>query len=287
MLRKAASLTIAALLAACSPRPVPAEPALWEVTAPDGGKAWLFGTVHALDRPVDWRSDAIENALNASDVLLVEVAGLDDSAATGRIFGELAQSEGHPPLSKRIEPALQDDLKEIFRKHGFIEGQFVNTETWAAALVIAQAETKGLESRYGIDRAVVEAAKGKSVAELEGVRGQLSLFDGLPEEEQRDLLGAIVSEARSLSGESGTLVEAWRKGDMAVIERETEKGMLADPELREALFTGRNRAWTERIAQEMSAGHKPFVAVGAAHMAGPEGVPAMLAARGLKVSRIQ
>ncbi|MFD2579153.1 TraB/GumN family protein [Novosphingobium colocasiae] len=53
------------------------------------------------------------------------------------------------------------------------------------------------------------------------------------------------------------------------------------------LFTGRNKAWTERIIAALKSGRKPFVAVGAAHMAGPEGLPAMLAARGYKVTRIE
>jgi uncharacterized protein YbaP (TraB family) len=74
---------------------------------------------------------------------------------------------------------------------------------------------------------------------------------------------------------------------MALIEAETKRGLLADPELREALFTGRNERWTARVQREMEAGLRPFVAVGAAHMAGPQGLPAMLEARGYKVTRLR
>ena len=117
-----------------------------------------------------------------------------------------------------------------------------------------------------------------------GAAAQLGLFDALPEREQRDLLAAVVAEAaypeRDLSA-------SWRKGDMNAIEAETRSGLLADPELRAVLFTGRNRRWTGRIAQAVRSGSKPFVAVGAAHMAGPEGLPAMLTAEGFTVTRVE
>ena len=218
---------------------------------------------------------------------MVEVADLEDQNGLAETFLNLGTSNGHPPLAARISPALQADLKKVLDNTGLDDMQFASTETWAAALMIAQAETASLNSEYGIDRAVIKAAKGKPVVELEGARGQLALFDALPQREQRDLLEAIVRDAASPDGESASLAAAWREGNMALIAQETQKGLLADAELREVLFTGRNKRWSVRIQQAITSGKRPFIAVGAAHMAGPDGLPSMLQGQGFAAVRVQ
>ncbi|MBV1918791.1 MAG: TraB/GumN family protein [Sphingomonadaceae bacterium] len=288
-MRLAVSIGLALLIAACGPRPDPAEPALWQVTGRDGGKAWLFGTIHSLERPAQWRGAAIDRALDEADLLMVEISEIDDPAAHQAEFARLATSPGHGTLSRRVEPEVRPALLDLLARNGLKDSQFAHTETWAAALTIAQAETQELSSEYGIDRAVMKVAMaiGMPVEELEGLTGQLSIFDQLPETEQRDLLGAILSEAGAPDGQSADLAAAWRKGDMKLIERETERGMLADPELRAALFIERNNRWLGLIVSAMKQGKRPLIAVGAAHMAGADGLPALLSNSGFAVRRIQ
>jgi hypothetical protein len=83
------------------------------------------------------------------------------------------------------------------------------------------------------------------------------------------------------------LVESWLTGDLATIERRLQGGILTDPELRQTLLVERNQAWADRIAALLAQHRRPFVAVGAAHMLGDDGLPALLAARGYTVRRIQ
>jgi len=271
-------------LAGCQEAPEPARPALWEVTGPGPQQGWLFGTIHALPRPVDWRSPQIDAALAKADRIVVEIGASADQAAIGKVFAELGRTPGQPPLSDRVAPELRPLLAKRLSAAGFKESDFVETETWAAALTLARAGAGGMDAANGIDRAVEAAANGRPVVELEGTRRQLGLFDGLPEKEQRDLLAAVVADPRP--GEE-TSARAWQTGDMVAIERETKRGLLADPELREILLTQRNQAWTETITQMLLAGQHPFVAIGGAHMAGLDGLPALLAAKGFTVRRVQ
>jgi uncharacterized protein YbaP (TraB family) len=274
-------------ISACAPEPQPARPALWQVEGSRGEEGWLFGTIHSLEAPALWRTPRIEKALRESDRIVVEVGNLADQAALQKTFAEMSQSPGLPPLSERVEPALRPRLGALLRKVGARESDFAGVETWAAALALARAGEGAEDAANGIDRAVLAAADGKPVVELEGALAQFGVFDRLPEKEQRDLLAAVLHDTDNIDAEGGDVAASWRKGDMRRIEAETHEGLLADPELREALFTDRNRAWSAKIAAMLARGEHPFVAVGAAHMAGPEGLPAMLAAHGYEVTRVQ
>jgi uncharacterized protein YbaP (TraB family) len=184
---------------------------------------------------------------------------------------------------QRVAPGQRAALAAMLAERRIKDSDVRDVETWAVALTLAR-PAQGSDAGNGVDRAVLAAAPGKRVVELEGATAQLSIFDRLPEAEQRDLLGAVLSDTGALDDEAD-LVDTWCKGDMARIEAETRTGLLADPELRAALFTGRNRRWVTRIAAEMRSGHRPFVAVGAAHMVGPDGLVALLQAAGYRVTR--
>jgi uncharacterized protein YbaP (TraB family) len=281
------ALLPALCLWACAPEPQPARPALWRIDGPHGEQGWLFGTIHSLAAPALWRSPRIDKALRDSDRIVVEVGNLADQAALQRTFAELSQSQGLPPLSERVAPALRSRLDALLRMVGARESDFAGVETWAAALSLARAGEGADDAANGIDRAVLAAAQGKPVVELEGALAQFGVFDRLAEKDQRDLLAAVLRDTGNIDAEGGDAAASWRKGDMRRIEAETHEGLLADPELREALFTDRNRNWSGKIAAMLARGEHPFVAVGAAHMAGPEGLPAMLAAQGYEVTRVQ
>lgn len=266
----------------------PPSPALWEVTGLSGAKGWLFGTVHALPEGFAWRSEALDKAVAASGALVLEIGDDKSGAKSGiaGIFADLSRSPGQPPLSARVTPAQRADLARWLGKARLADGESATIETWAAALMLAQA-AQGDDRGSGVETGLVDLADGRPVIELEGARAQLGLFDALPEQDQRDLLAAVLTGADTAEADSARLSRSWRAGDMKAIEAETRKGLLADPELRTVLLVARNHAWLPKVEDLLKSGERPFVAVGAAHVAGADGLPALLARRGWTVTRIQ
>ncbi len=280
---------VALLLAACSGEPAPQRhPALWEVTAPGGTKGYVFGTIHALPDGLEWGSPALDKAIAASDRLVLEIAEGPGDAASRATFLELGTTPGQPPLETRVDPRHRAELKKALSETRLDPGQFASLEDWAAALTLGLAieARAGFDPANGADVALQAKAGNRPVVGLETLAGQLSVFDELAPSAQRILLDAVIEESAA-PDKGKKLVDAWASGDMATLDAEAHGGMLADPRLREALLVGRNREWTRQVAAMLRAGQRPFVAVGAAHVAGVDGLPALLAAQGFAVRRVQ
>ena len=280
------------VLAGCQSEPTPQSepselPAIWEISGPSGQvEGWLFGTIHALPDGVQWRSSKLEGLLADADMLVVEVAGLEDGDELTRTFTSLAFDTPGPALAQRIDPALRERYEELLTSARVRRDQFDRMESWAAALSLAQVAQSG-RIENGVDKALLRDFADGEVVELEGARAQLAIFDQLPEADQRDLLNAVIEESRNSEREAGRLARSWRNGDLQGLEEVTGQGMLADEELYEALLARRNRAWAGQIENLLSAPQRPFIAVGAGHVVGQDGLPRLLAQRGYALRRVQ
>ena len=287
---RCAIVLLAALCCACDGRnsaPEPS-PAVWEVTGPDGAQAYIFGTVHALPDGLEWKTPSIDAAVRKSDSLVLEIVDPADEAAARATFSRLANTPGQPPLEARVDRDLRDELRAALAAARLPPRHFATLEDWAAALTLSFAleARDGYDPENGADRALLAAAGKRPVVGLETLEGQLGLFDALAARDQRALLEAVVAEAGEEKA-SRRLVRAWVEGDVSAIDREAHEGMMANPRLREALLVARNRAWTKRVAAMLREGKRPFVAVGAAHVVGVDGLPALLGAEGFTVRRVQ
>lgn len=290
MARRLAAGVIASFLllglAACGNRPAdgpPPNPLLYEIASVDGAvEGWMLGTIHALPDGTQWRTPAIGRVIDTADLLVVEARGRDEGPS---IFKSLAQSPGLPPLADRLPADLRPQLAALLERGGLDESAFAAEESWAAAIGLARIEAAG-DPANGVDRALVAGFAGRPVRQLEGLRGQLSIFDRLPESQQRAMLAAVVRESERTRKDPERLQRAWLAGDAATIEAATHEGFLVDPAVREALLTGRNRRWTAALVPMLAEAPRPLIAVGAAHLVGPEGLAALLEAEGYRIRRI-
>lgn len=266
-------------------------PALWQVTGTQGNKAYIFGTVHLLPPDIRWQTPTIGKAIRQSDSLVTEVAGLDNKAAISEIFAQMGISSGLPPIAKRIPSAPVGATKAILEGIDIHADRLQKMESWAAAVTIAGAASAGLgmETSSGVESILqtIFHAAGKPHAGLETAAQQFGYFDRLPEADQRLLLAAALRSARNARAETKKILDHWMDGRADALLSGAATGALASPKLRESLLDTRNQNWARQMSVLIDQGRRPFVAVGAAHVAGSSGLPALMAAKGYKVERIQ
>lgn len=283
------TLLFAGLLAGCSSEPAqPASttnPLLYEIAGADGEvEGWMLGTIHLLPDGTDWRTQRIDSIADQADLLVVEVADLDQSAIS-RLFTELGVSADQPDITVRVAPSKRPALLAKIEQAGLSPEDFHAIETWAAALMLAQGDAVG-SAENGVDRAMLKDFVGRPIIEFEGASAQLAIFDRLAEEDQRVLLTATIANPERAREDARELVKAWLAGDVAMIENLTNTGAMEDTDVRNALLVNRNDAWIRKLVPILRKPQKPLIAVGAAHLVGPDGLPALLEQRGFTVKRL-
>lgn len=258
-----------------------ASPAIWEVTSPQGEVGWVFGTVHALPDDLFWGSPLLDETFERAGVLVVEVADLDDPDGIG-LFANLSETPGQPPLLERVEPEERPALRELVEDADMTDADFASIESWAAAMMLS-AEVRTGDPMNGVDRIMI--AHARRVEGLESFAFQLSMFDTLSPAAQSDLLYGVARSHEANSDEA--MLIAWLTGDEETLAQHVNNSLEFSPELKSVLLTARNNRWVPRIAALIDEGREPFVAVGAGHVIGDEGVVALLAERGYGTRRIQ
>lgn len=286
-----------AALAACAsassppPKPEPApKPALWKLSDADT-TLYLFGTVHVLPKGFKWRTAAFDKAARSADSLVLEVADGEDTAKMAATFASLAISPGLPPVEERVPADKRAGLDILMAKAGIPEDALNQFESWAVAISLAAGVLGelGFSPDHGVEELLTRDFKSrrKPISGLETSAQQLGFFDSLPEAAQRSFLISMVDESADAKGEFERMTRAWVSGDTKAIALTFDDELKMTPELTEILLRRRNAAWTDWLAKRLDTPGIVLVAVGAGHLAGEDSVQTMLAAKGLKVVRVQ
>jgi len=266
-----------------------AAPALWRVSDADS-QIYLFGTIHALKPGLKWRTPLYNRVLAQAATVWFEADMESGDPDTIRLLIQRYGSDPDRPLSRKLAP---EDLDALARQTDV--ARVDHLRPWAAALMLSMrpALARGASVEKGADLTITRAARNdaKRIRAFETLEDQARMFASLPEgSEVRYLTGVIRDRGRGprlkLPFQPATLEAAWLSGSLggsAVADMRAK-----NPALYEAFLRRRNRAWSDKLAAEMAAASGvELVNVGALHMIGDDGLPALLAARGFKVERVQ
>jgi uncharacterized protein YbaP (TraB family) len=290
------STSLALACATAPPAPVETgELFLWEVERPDGGGgvAHLLGSVHLSEQEMSF-DPAVDDALAAADTLVLEIAPEDmDPADLAALAVEKGQFLDGRTLDEVIDAETWLALEERVDDFGLSIDGFRPMEPWFALLTLQMLalQSEGYEVENGVEMKLAADAQenGKPTQGLETPEEQLEVFDSLPLALQERQLRDFLAQSGGEGGDLSVLLEAWRKGDDARLERELFGELERDPSLAayyDLFYFDRNDRMARGIAERVDAGGRWFVAVGAGHVVGARGIPSLLSQHGYRVRRV-
>ena len=288
-MRSSLSVRLLFCLVLLLPAAAIARPALWAVKDADT-TVYLFGTVHLLPNDADWHDATLDRAVADSQALYIELTD-DDPGNMMALVLRYGLDAAHP-LSSQLDADEQQRLRTVATEAGVPGGmQALNVmRPWLAALTLTTAPLlkAGLDPEHGVDKQLKAqmSAAGKQVFGLETAEQQMRFLADMPQEVQLDFLRSAMRDADKGPTQLIRLIDAWKNGDVATIARlEDEDMRQTAPKLYQRLLVQRNEAWATKIAALLQQPGTVFIAVGAAHLAGPDSVQAQLHKLGIEAAR--
>lgn len=273
-------------------------PLLYHVTDDNGHEIYLFGTIHVGNASVYPLSDAVMEAFSASDALAVEVDLLSAMENPEELLtlmdsmycknGEKATDELDEGLLNAAADALNMDARMLntFKPYGILS--MLEEKSLTDAL---------LNTDDGVDFYLLEKAREmeKPVIQLESIAVQQALLDSMSADFIAYQIEMYVDYPQQSALSTLLLLNAWKTGDRAALQYMLnsdevyglDEALAAEiAAFNQKMYGDRDDAFTLQAQAFLEKGEKVFFAVGAAHVAGENGIADQLQAMGYTVEEI-
>lgn len=269
----------------------PPTPLLWRADGAQGS-VYFLGSFHLLrdsDHPLH---PALDELYARADRVVFEVS---PEAMQSPELVQKFTAAGMLPPGQRLSELVAPETREKLVRHLGSEAALPAIDPlkpwfFGLGIAIANMTAAGFNPEKGIDQVFMNRvrADGKPSGGLETIDDQLAALDGAPWEEQELSLRDSLKPAAELQADINRLHMAWRTGDAEALERiAIDEMMKKTPVTARLTNRDRNERWVPQILDMLEDGGTTLVIVGALHLVGEDGVPALLQAEGVEVRRVE
>lgn len=256
----------------------------WAIESEQGHAGHLLGTIHSEDPRVLDFSEPFLDALRRNSHFAMELVPNLPTLAALTVAMQL------PPetdLAALVGDRRFEAVTQALTRYGIPRGQVARMKPWAAMMTLSVPPP---ETGFFMDFSLSLRASGEGlkVIGLETLDEQLQFLEDMPLRQQLSLLDLALAEADQVQAVHDRMVDVYLTGDLHALLEETEEQLSALEEESRQLFltqgiVARNVRMLERLLEGLSEG-TVFVAVGALHLPGEEGLIALLRSKGYRLT---
>ncbi|MBR9865676.1 MAG: TraB/GumN family protein [Oceanospirillales bacterium] len=272
--------------------PAAADSSVWKVSS---GKNLVYvgGTLHVLRQSDYPLPSEFDRAYKGADKLVFEtdLEKLHTPEVMQRMQQAVRYPEGISGLDKRVSAALYQRIVKVWTQYGLPVEALNGLRPSGIVITLTMLNLK----QAGVDAQGIDDfyhgqafADGKPAGGLESVDQQIGLLAGMGAGDEETFMRTSLDELEASDGILNEMVDAWRRGSLADLERLVIDDMRRQsPEAFRTLIVDRNQKWLPQIDLMLQDRPVEFVLVGSGHLAGNEGLIAQLQQRGYRVEQVR
>ncbi len=255
----------------------------WQLESPSGQVSYLFGTMHTDDNRVTNFSPSVIQALKNVDTFMLEVADAPPASLLQLPQGNLKQYLSETEL---------EQVARLADMHVMPMEMVLRMKPWLLAVLFDLPKPQTPFAQDLLLKAKAEELD-KRVLGLESPQEHFGVMDNLTTEEQLQMLRAVLKRSqKQKENDFERLMKAYLAGDseqVANMDDAMTQGVLPAAlwqRMRVKLLDERNVLMAERSLEQAKQG-RIFIAVGAAHLAGKDGLIQAFRQAGFKLTPLK
>ncbi len=256
---------------------------LWEISRDGQTRGHIFGTIHVDDERILNIPDVVRSTLESSDYYAMEVVPSTQDAMDMSM--SMFFMDGNR-LDLLISPQLFDKTTAILQQHQLGADIVALMQPWAAYIIMSYPADMGMI----LDLFLLDIArdKGIQITSLESSSEQIEIFSDMELDDQVRILADTVCHYETMLTDFDELKRLYLNRDLEGLYIQAQKYTFDDDEIYEEissrLISDRNQRMTERITELLNNGNA-FIAVGAMHLPGEDGILNLLEIDGYSLIR--
>ena len=270
-----------------TPYPMEKSSLLWEISGPGVKKGcYLFGTMHLIEKEYFIFPKKLKKIVGKSDQLVMEIAGLPDQMEVMKYVMLEEGSFFDIFNEEQIDSIIIWAEKEFSMTEETFRANFTKMRPFTVVQMATQLHFMGKTESYELTFEEIAVSDEIKIIGLETLAEQMAIFDNLSDEQQvRMVMEGVRSTNESIEITTSLMkLYATQEIDSLYMMIDSEGGVIKDEQ--SVFLDNRNNNWVPQI-ETLIKNNRTFIAVGAAHLGGPNGVIRLLEARGYTLKPIQ
>ena len=259
---------------------------LWKIEGPHVKKdCYLFGTMHLIEKDYFFFPDKLTKIVRKSEQLVMELPGIPNQLEALKLVQLKEGSFFDFFTPQQTDSILSWAKTELKMTETQFKSSMGSMKPFVAIQLAAQMHFLGKTESYEMTLEAIARDNNLEIKGLETIEQQLSFFDNLSKEKQAEMVMEGIRKSDELLNTTLKMEKLYNRQnvDSLYLMIHEEGGTISQEE--NTFLEERNKNWVPKISTVI-AQKKTFIAVGAGHLGGPNGLIRLLEQKGYTLTPI-